>query len=57
MTIHQVGISDSTIKVIGCWKSEASIIYLQGQVPSLKKNVASAMKEVMWFQSSATTLH
>ena len=57
MTLHQAGISDSTIKVIGRWKSDAFIIYLQGQVLSFTKGVAAAMKEVMWFQSSARTLH
>ena len=57
MTLHQAGISDSTIKVIGRWKSDAFIIYLQGQVLSFTKGVVAAMKEVMWFQSSARTLH
>ena len=57
MTLHQAGMSDSTIKVIGRWKSDAFIIYLQGQVLSFTKGVATAMKEVMWFQSSARTLH
>ena len=55
MTLHQAGISDITIKVIGRWKSDAFIIYLQGQVLSFTKGVAT-MKEVMWFQSSARTL-
>ena len=57
MMLHQSDISDSTIKIIGCCKSNAFIIYLQGQVLSFKKGVAIAMKEVMWFQSLARTLH
>ena len=57
MTLHQAGVKDSTIKVIGRWKSDAFLIYLQGQVISFTKGVAFAMKEVMWLQSSARTLH
>ena len=30
MTLHQAGIYYITIKVIGSWKSDAFIIYLQG---------------------------
>ena len=56
MTLHQAGISDSTIKVIFRWKSDAFIIYLQGQVLSFTKGVAASMKKVMWFQSLARTL-
>ena len=47
MTLHQAVISDSTIKVLGRWKSDAFIFYLQGQVLSFKKGVAVAIKEVM----------
>ena len=47
MTIHQAGIYDSTIKVVGHWKSDPFIFYLQGQVLSFKKGVAVAIKEVM----------
>ena len=47
MTLHQAGIYDSTIKAIGRCKSDNFIIYLQGQVLSFTKFVASAMKEVM----------
>ena len=57
MTLHQAGISDSTIKVIGHWKSNAFIIYLQVQVLSFTKGVTSSMKEVMWFQSLSITIH
>ena len=57
MMLHQSGISDSTIKVIGCCKSDDFIIYLQGQVLSFTKGVTAAMKEVMWFQILARTLH
>ena len=28
MTLHQTGVADSTIKVIGRWKSNAFLIYL-----------------------------
>ena len=56
MALHQAGISDSTIKLIGRWKYDAFIIYLQGQVLSFTKGVATAMKEVMWFQSSERIL-
>ena len=44
MTLHQAGISGSTIKVIGRWKSDAFVIYLQGRVLSFTKGVASAIK-------------
>ena len=56
MTLHQAVISDSTIKVLGRWKSDAFIIYLQGQLLSFTKGVAAAKKEILWFQSSERTL-
>ena len=42
MTLHQAGISYSTINVIGCWNSNAFIIYLQVQVISFTKGIAAA---------------
>ena len=57
MTLHQAGISYSTIKVIGIWNSDTFIIYLQVKVLSFTKGVAAAMKEVMWLHSSARTLN
>ena len=56
MAHHQAGVSDSTIKVIGRWKSNAFVIYVQVQVLSFAKGVVSAMKKVIWFQSLARTL-
>ena len=56
MTHHQAGVSYSTIKVIGRWKSNAFVIYVQVQVLSFAKGVVSAMKKVIWFQSLARTL-
>ena len=56
MTFHQAGISDSIIKVIHLWNSDAVIVYLQGEVLSFTKGIAAAMIEVMWFQRSARTL-
>ena len=55
MTLHPAVIYDSTIKFIGRCKSDSFIIYLQGQELYFKKGVDAAMKEVMWFQSSAIT--
>ena len=49
MKMHQADQSDSKIKVIGTWCSDAFIIYLQGQVATLTKGVSVAMKQVMWF--------
>ena len=53
MTLHQAGQSDSTIKIIGRWQSDAFLIYLQGQVATFAKVVSVAMTQVMWFTSTA----
>ena len=43
MTLHLAGISEHTIKIIGRWRSDAFLIYLQGQIASFTKGVAAAM--------------
>ena len=43
MTLHQAHIPDSTIKIIGQWRSDAFLIYLQGQVATFTKGVSKAM--------------
>ena len=53
MTLHQAGVPDSTIKIIGRWKSDAFLIYLQGQVQTFTRGVAAKMTEVMWFSSTS----
>ena len=53
MTLNQAGQSDSTIKIIGRWRSDAFLIYLQGQVATFTKGVSVAMKQGMWFTSTA----
>ena len=54
MTLHMTGIKEHTIKIIGRWRSDAFIIYLQGQVASFTTGVVSAMSLVPW---SATQIH
>ena len=39
MTLHQSHIPDSTIKIIGRWRSDAFLIYLQDQVATFTKAV------------------
>ena len=50
MTLHLAGISEHTIKIIGRWRSDAFLIYLQGQIASFTTGVASAMALVPWFR-------
>ena len=52
MTIHQAGQSDSTINIIGQWRSDAFLIYLQGQVATFTKGVSVAMKQVVRFTNT-----
>ena len=52
MTLHQAGIAESTIKIIGWWKSDVFLIYLQGQVLTFTRGVAAKMTKVMWFAST-----
>ena len=49
MTMHQGGQSDITIKVIGRWRSDAFLVYFQGQVDILAKSISVSMKQVVWF--------
>ena len=46
MTLHQSHVSDSTIKIIGRWRSDAFLIYLQGQVANFTKGVSKTMEAV-----------
>ena len=55
MTLHQAGVDDSTIKIIGRWKSDTFLIYLQGQVLTFTRGVAAKMRQVMWFASTSPT--
>ena len=41
MPLQQAGQSDSTIKIIGRWRSDAFIIYLQGQVVTFTKGISA----------------
>ena len=49
MTLHQVHIPESTIKIISRWQSDAFLIYLQGQVATFTKGVATAKAKIAWF--------
>ena len=49
MTLHQVHIPDSNIKIIRIWRSYAFLIYLQGQVATYTKGVATTMAKIAWF--------
>ena len=53
MTLHLAGILEHTIKIIGRWQSDASLIYLQGQVSSFTTGVAATMANVQWFTHTA----
>ena len=50
MTLHQSHVPDSTIKIIGRWRSDAFLIFLQGQVVTFTKGMATAMDKISWFQ-------
>ena len=56
MNLHQAHISYNTIKIIGRWRSEAFLIYLQGQLAKLTKGVSKAMEEMPWFTHQVPTL-
>ena len=56
MTLHQAGQYDITINIIGRWRSDAFLIYLQGQVATFTKGVSVAMKQLMWFTRTARPL-
>ena len=55
ITIHQGHISDSTIKTIGRWRSDAFLVYFQVQVATFTKGVSKAMAEVPWFTHQVPT--
>ena len=55
MTLHQVHILDITIKIIGRWRSNDFLIYLQVQVATFKKGVSKAMAAVPWFTHQVPT--
>jgi hypothetical protein len=55
MTLHLAGVSEHTIKIIGRWRSDAFLIYLQGQIASFTKGVAAAMSQVQWFKHTVAT--
>ena len=57
MTLHQTHISDSTIKIVGRWRSDAFLIYLQGQVATFTKVVSKVMAAVPWFIHQVPTLN
>ena len=50
MTLHLAGIPEHTIKIIGRWRSDAFLIYLQGQIATFTQGVAGAMAKVRWFK-------
>ena len=49
ITLHQSRIPNSTIKIIVRWHSDAFLIYLQVQVVTFTKGVATAMAKIAWF--------
>ena len=49
MILHKAHIPDRTTKIIGQWCSDAFLIYLQGQVETFSKGMATAMEEITWF--------
>ena len=54
-TLHQSPTPDSTIKIIGQWCSDSCLIYLQGQVATFTKGVATAMAKMAWFHHQAAS--
>ena len=55
MALHQAHVHDSTIKIIGRWRSDAFLIYLQGQVATFTKRISKAMASVCWFTHQVPT--
>ena len=49
MTLNQAHVPDSTIKIMGRWRSDAFLIYLLGKVATFTKGVSKAMAVVPWF--------
>ena len=50
MTLHLAGVPEHTIKIIGRWRSDAFLTYLQGQIATFTQGVAAAMAKVRWFK-------
>ena len=48
-TLHLADISDSTIKIVSRWRSDAFLIYLWVQITTFTKGVAATMAKVQWF--------
>ena len=49
MMPHQAHIPNTTIKIISWWRLDAFLVYLQVQVATFTKVVASAMAKIAWF--------
>ena len=49
MTLHQAHVPNSTIKIIGRWRSDSFLVYLQVQEATFTKGVSKAMAAVPWF--------
>ena len=49
MTLHQSHFPNNIIKIIRRWCSDAILIYLQVQVATFTKGIATAMAETAWF--------
>ena len=54
-TLHQDHIYDSPIKIIGIWRSDAFLIYLQVQVATFTKGFSKATTAVPWFTHQVPT--
>ena len=50
MILHITGVPEHTIKITGRWRSDAFLIYLQGQITTFTQGVAAAMAKVQWFK-------
>ena len=46
VTLHLFGIQEHTIKTIIRWRSDSSLVYIQGQITSFTKGVTVAMSYV-----------
>ena len=56
MELHQAHIPNSTINIIIWWRSDTFLIYLQVQVATFTKDVASAMAKIAWFYHQVAPL-
>ena len=48
MSLYKAHISDSNIKIVRIWRSDAFLIYLQGQLATFTKYVFKAMAAVLF---------